>query len=110
MQGAKSERILRDNGTITNLSKDSTINEDPKTSLRNEKKEKFDESAMWSFDKISKSSISGTQKESRVAVENKFKNLIVEINKTSVIVRGVCSFEYYKSYQSLLDYYRSEKP
>ncbi|WP_264551509.1 hypothetical protein [Flavobacterium sp. N2038] len=63
----------------------------------------------WTFYKISENSISETQKETKEAVINKFKNLKIEIDDKSVKIESLCSFEYYKSNKTPIKYYESSK-
>ncbi|KUJ60004.1 hypothetical protein AR687_20500 [Flavobacteriaceae bacterium CRH] len=63
----------------------------------------------WIFYKISENSISETQKKTKNEVINQFKNIKIEINDKNVVIKNVCTFEFYKSTMSPVKYYQSTK-
>lgn len=96
------------NNSSTELLKDSSnkkVEENKEEILNDDLKN----SNSWNFYKISEKSISGNQKETKNEVINKFKNIKIDITNKDFIIKDVCTFEFYKSTLSPVDYYESAK-
>ena len=63
----------------------------------------------WSFYKISESSITGNPTKTESEVTNQFKNIKIEIDNKTLKVGDFCSYEYYKSNKTPVEYFQSKK-
>lgn len=88
----------------TETSKDSN-----KSLETNKEKTSNNQVTNWNFYKICENSISGTQKETKNEVRDKFKNVKIEITNKNFIIKDVCTFEFYKSTMSPVSYYENAK-
>ena len=63
----------------------------------------------WSFYKVSASSITRNPTKSESEITNQFKNVKIEIGNKTLKVGDFCSYEFYKSDKSPIEYFQSKK-
>lgn len=104
----KSENESSNNNLNPELLKDSTNKtvEENKDVLSNDNNTSLN---YWSFYKIYESSISETAKKTKEEITNQFKNIKIGIDDKNFKVENICTYEYYKSQKTPLEYYLSVK-